>query len=137
MLGLLDHEDEQVRRRAYTAVAQNSHPTIRRFALDHLQQRIAEPNFLELFIQNFQSGDEDLLLGGLRLPDDTDQAHGFLFDLIKIPENNPEARCRELALLVYRWTPCGNCRYHAVKLLVSRNATPAWLVEEYRHDSES
>jgi hypothetical protein len=36
LLGLLNHEAEHVRHRAYAAVAQNAHPAIRKLAVDHL-----------------------------------------------------------------------------------------------------
>src|SRR5262249_34812287 len=97
LLGLLDHEEE-VRRRAFTAVAQNAHPSIRRFALDHVEEWRNEPNFVELFVRNFQPGDEALLMRHLRIPDDLDACHWILRDVKKVLEENPTASCEELGL---------------------------------------
>lgn len=136
MLGLLEHGNEQIRSRAYAAVAKNAHPAIRTFALDHLLSHDAELNFINLFIKNYQLGDEDLLLTHLRLPEDQDDRHWLLLDVTKILEHNPAARCDALALWAYRWTPCGSCRHGAAKLLIDRNVAPEWLLEECQYDSD-
>lgn len=137
LLDLLEHENEQVRSWAYMVAAQNSHPDVRRFALDHLSQRITERNFIQLFIRNFQSGDEDLLLKELSIPEDPQQCHGLLMNVIKVLEQNPAARRETLALLAYLRTPCASCRFRAVKLLVTQNIAPRWLIEECQYDSDS
>jgi hypothetical protein len=135
ILGLLDHEDETVRSRAFTAVAQNTHPAIRKFAVDHVQERIVEPNVVELFIRNFLPGDEEVLLKNIRIPEDTDQCHSLLMDVTNILEHNLEARCEELATLAYRLTPCGSCRFDSAKLLITRKVASAWLIQECRYDA--
>ncbi len=137
MLALLDHTDERVRDRAYTAVSQNSHPAIRKFAIDNIRARIAVAGFLKLFVRNFQPGDEDLLNANLTLPDDRDECHGIVSDLIEILEQNPCVNCAELALRSYLATPCGICRYHAAKLLFDQKVAPMWLVDECRWDANS
>ena len=137
VLGLLDHADANVRGRAYTTVAQNTHPAIRHFAIQNVQERFAAPNFLELFVKNFQPEDGKLLLSHLRVPDDPDQRHSLMMDLIKIVEQNPSAPCLELAVPAYGATPCSVCRSKAVKLLATRKVAPSWLVEECRWDSNS
>lgn len=134
-LDLLDHADEQVRFRAFAAIGMNAHPAIRQFALDHLHDRIVEDNFLELFIRNFEPGDEARILHALPMPADIDQRHAMLMDLCHILENNPQSKCAELAEIIYFWTPCGNCRYNAVKRLIERQVAPPWLIEECCHDA--
>ena len=127
LLTFLDHENEKVRFRAFNAVAQITNPSIRKFALDHLHDRIGEPNYLRLFIHSFLPGDEDLLLESLRIPEDLDDLHALLMDVRKILEHNPESKCHELAKIVYRLTPCGSCRHGAAKLLINRKVAPVWL----------
>lgn len=134
MLGLLGHEDEKVRSRAYTAVAQNAHPAIRKYAVDQLAARIADPNFIELFVNNYRPGDEDDILTHLQVPDDMDQCHWLLMDVVKVLERNPTANCRSLSLCAYRWTPCGACRSSAAALLFAQHVAPDWLVQECQHD---
>lgn|GEM_PF-1124875 len=134
-LTFLEHEDENIRARALTALAQNTNPAIRKFALDHLGERVCEPGFLKLFIHNFLPGDENVLWRALRIPDDVDDCHWQLMDLRKILENNPESKCQDLAKMIYRLTPCGSCRHDTIKLLINRSLAPAWLVEESRYDA--
>ena len=134
-LRLLDHDDENIRARAFSALAKNTHPKIREFALDQLNERIMEPDFLELFIRNFVPGDEQTLLGALRIPEEVSQRHGFLMDLLKVLQHNADSKCHELATIVYGFTPCGPCRHDATKLLINRKVAPAWLIEECRHDA--
>jgi len=135
LLCLLDHPDENVRARAHSALAQNSHPLVRNFAVNHLGERASMPFFLQLFIRNFEPGDEEMLLGVLLLPEDADERHGILMDLRKILEHNSGSKCQELATIIYRFTPCGSCRHDAAKLLMNRGSAPGWLIEECRHDA--
>ncbi len=135
LLVLLDHADQQVRERACSALAPNQHPAIRKFAIEHHRRRIAEPGFLKLFIRNCQSGDEDLLLDSLRLPDDPCECHGIVMDLVKLLSANADLPSGGLAIRAYAATPCGACRSDAVEILVARQAAPDWLMEECRWDS--
>ncbi len=133
-LGLLDHADSNVRARAYAALGKSSHPEIRNFAVGQIANRITEPSFLELFVRNFQLGDESLLLANLVFPTDADERHGLLMDVKEILSENPKANCEKLGLLVYRFTPCAECRYDMVKLLFNRNVVPDWMVKECQFD---
>lgn len=135
LLTLLDHDDEQVKSRAYVAVAKNAHPSIRSFALMHLPIRYNDRNFVDLFIKNFQPGDESLLIEHLELPDNDDGRHELLTTVLDILEKNENAIADVLALWIYRWTPCALCRNHAAKLLFDRTNAPQWLGEECQHDS--
>jgi hypothetical protein len=137
ILRLVDHEDENVRNRVFTALANNAHPSIRSFAVEQVQRRIDEFGFLELFIRNFQSGDEELLIKNIRIPGDVNRRHWLLMALTKVLEQNSECQCSELAVLAYGCTPCGSCRFHSAKLLITRKVAPAWLVNECPFDAVS
>jgi hypothetical protein len=137
LLEFLGHEDERVRHWAYSAVALNAHPSVRKFALDHLPACGDDGDLAELFVRNYRRGDEELLCAHLHLPDDQDARHGLLMAVRKILEANHAARCDVLALWVYRWTPCALCRYGVAKLLIEKDVAPEWLPEECRYDSYS
>lgn len=137
MLTLLNHTNERVRDRAYKAVSQNAHPTIRKFVIENLRARIAVSGFLELFVRNFQPGDEDLLNDNLTLPDNRDECHRIISNLMKILEQNPSADCTELALRLYLTTPCAICRSGTAELLFRQKVAPAWRVDECRWDANS
>jgi hypothetical protein len=135
VLDFLGFPDPEIQRRTYAALAPNAHPAIRRYALDHVAQQINDDNFLMLFINNFEPGDEDLISANLILPRDPDECHSLMSDVIKILEKNPAAHLDRLGMYAYYATPCGHCRHDAVKLLVERNSAAPWLIEECEVDA--
>jgi hypothetical protein len=135
LIELCRHGDEEVRWRAFAALAQNSHPLVREFALTELQNGVRDGSVVALFINNYRRGDEHRILNAMELPNDECELHWLLMDAIKLLEKNPEADCSGLGVLGYASTPCGMCRFRAARLLVNQNAAPGWLTDECRHDS--
>ncbi|QDT80607.1 hypothetical protein Mal35_40790 [Gimesia maris] len=134
LIEFCQHPDPELQRRAWVALANNSHPEIREFANRQLNEN--QPACLfSLFIRNYQSGDENRLLAALTLPDDDWEKHSVLGDLIEVLKENPTADRSRLAMVIYRFTPCEICRYKAVQLLHEQSAIPAWMAEECRFDS--
>lgn len=135
LIELCDHENEAVRGRAFSALAMNANPSVREFALEQLGDgngRLA----VRLFRRNFQLGDESRLIASLKLPDDLQNRHGLLMDVLHVLEGNEMAEAALLAVICYFETPCAGCRYRAAKLLRDREAAPSWLAEECRRDAE-
>ncbi|HAW30318.1 MAG TPA: hypothetical protein DCY03_19710 [Planctomycetaceae bacterium] len=134
LIELCQHPDPELQRRAWVALANNSHPEIREFANRQLNEN--QPACLfSLFIRNYQAGDEHRILAALTLPDDVWECHSVLGDLVEVLKENPTADRSRLAMVIYRFTPCEICRYKAVQLLQEQSAIPAWLAEECRFDS--
>lgn len=135
LIELCHHADVDVRRWASNALEQNVHPLVRRHALAELQEQTTDRSVVDLFIRNYQEGDEQRLLDQLKLPDDLDQRHWMLMDLTKVLEQNESADSLKLGQIIYFHTPCQICRFYAAQLLRDRNVAPAWLMEECRLDS--
>lgn len=135
LIELCRHGDEEVRRRAFDALEQNAHPLIREFAWTELQKGVHDKSVVALFIHNYRQGDERRILEAMELPDDADELHWLLMDIIKVLEKNAEADCSRLGLIVYASTPCEMCRFDAAWLLLNYGVAPEWLKEECRHDS--
>jgi hypothetical protein len=135
LIELCRHDDEEVRRWAFNALEENAHPLIREFALTELQNGIHDRSVVALFINNYVKGDEHLFLESIEFPKDVDEVHWLLMDVVKVLEENSEAACFRLGVIAYASTPCENCRFHAVRLLLKRQAAPDWLSEECRYDS--
>ena len=131
LVGLGRHADAAVRERAFNALAQNSHPLVREFALAEL----AKGTSVLLFVKNFESGDEERLLAGLKLPSEYDGLHWLLRDIVRVLEAHPEADASRLGVLAYATTTRGECRFYAAEVLDDRDAAPDWLREECRHDA--
>ena len=135
LIDFCEREDAEVRRRAFGALGMNTHPSIRRFALEQLETSVSDGAIISLFANNYEPGDEHRILESLELPPDENDLHGLLMDVNIVLEKNPEADCSKLAVIVYALTPCENCRFAAVKLLHSRRVMPEWVREECRYDS--
>jgi len=135
MLSLISHPHEEVRRRAVTAVAQNSHPSIRDFIERLSSDETRSGRFVQLFARNFRPGDEEGLAGMVPV-EDVHQMHTTFFHLLDVFERNRDANGSRMVLQIYELTPCGGCRLRAAKLLLDRYGAPAWLGDECRFDSE-
>lgn len=125
----------EVRRWALLALEKNAHQLVREFALQELYEPTLGVPVVGLFIENFQSGDEQLLLDRAELPADSWQRHGMLMDLVKVLENHEGAQSRELGQIAYFHTPCSSCRFHAARLLHTRRSAPDWLWAECQSDA--
>lgn len=131
---LCEHPDEMVRRRAFTAIAQLQDPQIRQYAQSRLHHGSCDGLVVSLLEKNFQEGDEDWLFEWLRIPDDQNELHWLLSDIIDILEANPNANSSRLGLVAYALTPCANCRFRAARHLHRHHAAPLWLKDECLHD---
>lgn len=133
LIELGQHTDENVRRWAFNAMENNSVPAIHQFALRKL--RDGDRQAIGLFIKNYEPGDEQTILKYLKFPNDQDELHWMLFDVIKVLENNPNADASRLGVVAYASTPCGQCRMSAAQWLHQHQVAPDWLTEECRFDS--
>jgi hypothetical protein len=130
-----EHENANVRRRAYGALAMNTHSLIRRFALEKLECSGSDGTVVSLFANNFEPGDEQRMLESLELPPEEGDRHSLLMDVNRVLEKNSQADCSRLAVIVYAETPCENCRFFAARLLHARHVMPDWMRAECRYDS--
>jgi hypothetical protein len=129
------HPDHNVRRWAVNALAQNTDPMIRQFALQELVCPTLDQPVESLFINNFVKGDEQQLLDHTELSDHLDQRHWMLMNLFKVLEKNEDCDCEKLGQIIYFHTPCENCRSDAARLLHARHKAPDWLIDECRSDA--
>jgi hypothetical protein len=135
LIEFCNHTDEEVRRWAFKSMENNSHPLIREFAITNLQQGVRDGRFVGLLIRNYAKSDETLILGAMELPNDLNELHWLLGDVIKVLENNSDADPSKLALVAYVHTPCEICRFDAARLLNSSKVAPDWMPAECRNDS--
>lgn len=61
--------------------------------------------------------------------------HSLIFDLAELCASVKRTECLPLMLFVYEYSPCGNCRYQAVKVMVELGIAPQWMIEECRFDA--
>ena len=134
IVSLLRHDNEGVRRWTLNALEENTHPLVQELAEQELQKGFPGGRSLGLFVKNYQPGDEQRIVKYVDLPEEQNQLHWLLMDIVKVCEENSEADCSQLGVVAYALTPCTLCRYYAAKLLHSRGVAPSWLTEECRFD---
>ncbi len=134
MLQFCLHNDYRIRRQATTAIVNNCHPEVRRFALEQLADPKNQEHAIEMLAANYESGDEHHVLSALVLPDDLCDLHGTLMSLRSLIEDNDNASVKEVAELVYDATPCSVCRHAMVKCLAERTGLPESMCVECQFD---
>ena len=76
-----------------------------------------------------------LILASLEPIRDTAAQHDVVFDVIQLLARSSELREPLLALYIYEYSPCQNCRGSAVRHLMDSNACPPWVLAEARFDA--
>jgi len=135
LIELCRHDDSTVQRWSWTALAQNTHPQVRDLALAELVQGVSRGGVIGLLARNFEPGDEARILEVFQPPDDEDERHWLLMEVLDVLKVNPEADSSRLGVVVYALTPCGNCRAKAIRILLKQGAAPDWLRDECRYDA--
>ena len=134
LIELCRHDDAETRHRAIQALSLIRHPGVREFALGELDAGRAN-DVVALFVENYQAGDERLILDAIEPPADADDLHRLLMAVVDILRTNPSADRLGLGVMAYALTPCEYCRWDLVKLLHDPLIAPGWLTEECRSDS--
>jgi hypothetical protein len=137
LLQLCLHDDQVVRHGAAQAVANNSHPEIRRFALENLKNPKYQEHSIRLLGRNYEPGDENRILDVIELPDYEEHLHEKLMRLMGLVKRNKTADLKAVGKLIYERTPCSFCRNSIVELLAERIELPEAMQTECRFDVEA
>ncbi|MDQ1834519.1 hypothetical protein [Massilia scottii] len=136
---LASHSSADVRNAAAVALSHTSDPRVRKLALE----RLNDPGFssdyseeLDLFKNNYQPGDETLILAALeRQTVDGDEAHYLASSAIGVCRSVDSPVLAGVAEWVYRTNPCGICRQQVVEKLQEWGCLPPHIAAECRHDA--
>ncbi|MDQ1923225.1 hypothetical protein [Massilia pseudoviolaceinigra] len=136
---LASHSSADVRNAAAVALSHTSDPRVRNLALE----RLGDPGFssdyseeLDLFKNNYQPGDETLILAALeRQTVDGDEAHYLGSSAVDVCSSVDSPALAGVAEWVYRTNPCAICRQRAVEKLQEWNRLPAHIAAECRYDA--
>lgn len=136
---LASHSVPEIRYAAVVALSGISHPRVHELA----RTRLADPEFssdvfedVELFKNNFQAGDEVLILAALeRQAVDGTQAHALGCSEIEVCTSASSPALAGVAQWVYRTNPCAICRREIVELLLEWRCLPADIALECRFDA--
>lgn len=137
---LAESRNDDVRAAALLALAQSSDPRIGDLGRKKLQSPMFSKNdseFFELFIKNYQPGDEGLMMAALnRLDLDDDVAHDFGYSIRNICEENNSPAFAELLCWLYETNPCTLCRHSAVQSLIEIGNPSSEIMAECLHDAD-
>jgi hypothetical protein len=124
--------DEELQHAAIAALASTQDSRVREFALYHLEKepRLACQGAVELFIKNYQLGDNKLIETVLDICGDIDDIHGLGIDLLNLAEAQSYQELANCILWVYEKTPCSHCRKEAVEILIEWGMASESLLSE-------
>jgi hypothetical protein len=90
---------------------------------------------LEVFIHNYQSGDDRYLAALLAQTVDRDALHSIGFGLKEVFTAHPTPAADDIFLDLYERGPCSLCREHFVERLIEIDRLPPWMERETRYDA--
>jgi len=121
---------------AVEALAFFSAGEIRQLVLDKLSALANNPyDYLPLFVNNYQSGDDKLLLNLMERSDDEDYVHAVGSGIIDIYKANSTPECKEPLELIYQTMNCSIHREDIVKLLVKNQVLSETVFPELQFDN--
>jgi hypothetical protein len=136
----LDSPDTRLKTATFTALSQISDDRVYRLGRSRLATGLFVDDdgntTLDLFINNYHSGDAELILASLKgVEIDCDDLHSIGFTIVDISkkQNNPELV--SLLRWIYDCNPCAICREHTVKQLQKYDRFEGELLAEYQYDS--
>lgn len=139
LVAIARRPDLRVARSATRALSRISHPIVRSFALELLNDKQSVSQGIRLLARNWQSDDLSRLEAALASAgDDEQEIHDIAFHMPEVLANVHPGTCNPASLLLelYERNPCTNCRTHVVEALLHHGRVPEWLAEECEHDAE-
>lgn len=136
LLSLVRHNREQVARRTLQALSRFQSPVLRELGIELLQDRWHSSDALELFVQNYQPGDENIFVTLLEAAQSHDEVHALGFGMIDILAQNTVAQAYTLRSMLYERQPCSLCRTKVVQQLVSTHSISQWMRDECQFDAD-
>jgi hypothetical protein len=135
------HPDSRLRDAALTALSHVTDPAVGAFARQFLAQRpfgADDAAVIELFTNNYQSGDEDLILSVLNgLPPDggDDDAHAIGMSIRTFCKSDHLPATAGILHWMLKTNPCTLCRGDVVRHLVEANCLAPEVALESRFDA--
>lgn len=136
----LDSPDTRLKTATFIAISQISDDRVYRLGRSRLATGLFvdddRDTTLDLFVNNYYSGDAELILASLKgVEIDRDDLHSIGFNIVEISkkQNNPELV--SLLCWIYNYNPCAICREFTVKQLQKYERFDGELLMEYQYDS--
>lgn len=139
--GFAVHPDARLRDAALTALGHVADPAVGAFARHFLGQRTfaaEDAAVIELFTNNFQPGDENLIMDALdgMVPDD-DEAHRIGLSVLAFAKRDHLPSTAAILHWLYRTNPCTICRASAIGLLADAQCLDVAVRLECQFDANA
>lgn len=131
---LVRHESAMIRLQASNLLGRHVTPEVRKAGLNLLP--VDTDTALALLELNALAEDGDAIVRALKPIDKDEAQHSVVRGLVDLFDN-AHVREPQFGMYVYAYSPCMNCRYHAVKYLLRLDACPDWIREECGDDASS
>lgn len=134
---LAKSDNEKLRTAAIIALMHTSHASIRDLAIEihNMKGAVHFADALELFRNNYQSGDHTYIEKALIETDDMNLVHTVGLNVLDIFGKHPKAELLKCMLWVYENTQCAHCRNSVVELLNEAKILPDTVRDECLFDS--
>ncbi len=136
IFSLAHSDNKKLRGAAITALMHTSHSRVRDFAIElhDVEDVDRYLESIELFVNNYQSGDHRYIERALLESKDTEVLFSICYDILKVFEENPEKGMEKCLAWVFENTPCAHCRSRAVKLFFDNDIMPDDIRNECQFD---
>lgn len=126
---------ERIARWSIQAISQFQQPRVRELGFTLIDAHHHVGDALDIFIRNYQAGDERYLADLLARTADKDSLHAIGFGLNDIFEAHPNSDVAAIFLDLYERGPCSLCRERFVERLLDIDRLPVWMEAETRYDA--
>ena len=109
--------------------------TIRKFAIQHLNQKKYITEMLYLLVNNYKRQDAKLIRKLIKNEKSYYNKHDFILPLIRIYSKKKNKKAKKALETLYEHTNCGMCRIDIIKLLKKRKLLSSDLLKETQFDS--
>jgi hypothetical protein len=137
LLPFVRHEHPRIARWSLQAICQFQHPAVRELGLTLIQAKQHVSDALDIFLHNYQSGDEAYLATLVAQTSDVDELHNIGFSISDIFAQHQHVVTSSMFLDLYERGPCSLCRLRFVEQLITADAIPPWLAGEALYDANS
>ncbi|MFZ6654984.1 hypothetical protein [Undibacterium sp. TJN19] len=139
LLGMASGRNEKKNRKIMHAVNALSHfkgDDIRALALKKLSSEKTPWDYLGLLINNYQTGDDKILLEIIQRSDDFHHIHDLVAGMIDIFDANPDSECKAPLEAMYYGMNCAMHRWNVIDLLNRNGVLSEAILEELAYDSD-
>jgi hypothetical protein len=136
LLPFVRHTHERVARWTLHALSLFQSPLLRDLGLALLQDNWHRSDALDLFLLNYQPGDEAVFIRLLDAVQTPDEVHALSFGLIDVLGRNTVLQAFTLRSMIYERQPCSLCRAKVVQQLITTQSIPDWMIQECQYDAD-